>query len=68
MLDHVAVSMPFKAMAVSQEMLDEIEKKKAIAKATNQNYFTPQYVIQNNLSGCHKWVKKVDHYWFWEHQ
>lgn len=68
MLEHVAHSLPFKAMAVSQEMLEEIEQKKLQAKRTNLNPFTKQYVMQNNLNGCHKWLRKYDHKWFGEYE
>lgn len=67
MLDHVAHCLPFKAMAVSQEMLEKMEQKKMDDEARNMNPFTKQYVIQNNLNGCHKWLKKYDHYWFGEY-
>lgn len=67
MLDHVAVSMPFKAMAVSQEILEEMERKKELDKKRNLNPYTKQYVIQNNMNGCHKWLSKFDHYWFGEY-
>lgn len=67
MLNHAAVNMPFKAMAVSQAMLDEMEQKKELDKRRNLNPFTKQYVIQNNLNGCHKWLGKYDHHWFGEH-
>lgn len=67
MLNHVAVNLPFKAMAVSQEMLDEMENKKILDKKRNLNHFTKQYVIQNNLNGCHKWLGKYDHWWFGEY-
>lgn len=67
MLEHVARSMPFKAMAVSQEILDQMEAKKIINKKRNLNPFTKQYIIQNNMHGCHTWLGKYDHHWFGEH-
>lgn len=66
-MDHVARSLPFKAMAVSQEMLDSIEFKKEEDKKRNLNPFTKRYIIQNNFNGCHKWLGKYDHHWFGEH-
>lgn len=67
MLNHVAANMPFKAMAVSHEMLEEMENQKELNKRRNLNPFTKQYVIQNNLNGCHKWLSKFDHKWFGEY-
>lgn len=67
MLNHVAVNLPFKAMAVSQKMLEEMEQEKEAKKKANLNPFTKQYVIQNNFNGCHKWLSKNDHKWFGEY-
>lgn len=64
MLDHVAHCLPFKAVAVSQEMLERDEAKKKRLERENLNPFTKKYVIQNNLNGCHKWLTKYDHRWF----
>lgn len=66
-LNHVARCFPFKAMAVSQEMLEKMEYQKEEIKRKNINPYTKQYVIQNNLNGCHKWLGKYDHKWFGEH-
>lgn len=60
-LDHVAVSLPFKAIAVSQEMLDQMEEQRKENEAKNLNPYNMQYVIQNNLGGCHNWLKRIDH-------
>lgn len=66
-LDHVARNLPFKAIAVSQEMLDAADLKKEEDKRRNTNRYTKQYVIQNNLNGCHAWLGKYDHKWFGEY-
>lgn len=67
MLNHVAVNLPFKAMAVSQKMLEGMEQKEQWDKKRNLNPFTKKYVIQNNLNGCHRWLSKYDHHWFGEY-
>lgn len=61
MLDHVANNLPFKAIAVSQEMLEEMEKDKKALEESNMNPYSMQYCIQNNFSGCHKWLRPMDH-------
>lgn len=66
-LDHVARNLPFKAMAISHEMLEKMDFEKDEKKRQNMNPFTKQYVIQNNLNGCHKWLGKYDHHWFGEY-
>lgn len=67
MLEHVANNLPFKARAVSQEMLDRMEAEKKKNMKENINTYTKQYVIQNNLCGCHRWLSKQDHHYFGEY-
>lgn len=57
----------FSFSCVFQAMLEEMEQKKQTQKRRNLNPFTKQYVIQNNLNGCHKWLGKFDHKWFGEY-
>lgn len=66
-LQNFANQLPFKARAVSHEMLekeakDEIEKEKL-----NTNPYTMKYVIQNNLGGFHRYLSPWDHKWFGKH-
>ncbi|XP_073831346.1 mitochondrial ribosomal protein L16 [Musca autumnalis] len=63
-LELVANILPFKAEVVSQEILDERVETEAQLEKENLNSFTMKYVIQNNLSGCHRWLSPVDHKWF----
>lgn len=67
-LEHCARVMPFKARAVSQEMLEKDIAKKKWQKDNNLNPWTQQYVIQHNMRGCHKWLRPNDHIWFGEYQ
>lgn len=66
-LNHVAISLPFKARAVSQEILDKMDAEKEEKTKLNLNPYTKQYVIQNNLCGCHRWLSPNDHKYFGEH-
>lgn len=66
-LGMVCHNLPFKAMVVSQEMLDAMAAKEKQREIDNINPFTKKYVIQNNLSGCHNWLSKYDHKWFGKH-
>lgn len=67
MLDHVAINLPFKARAVSQTILEEMAEEKERKKKANLNPYTKQYVIQNNLCGCHRWLSPTDHRYFGEY-
>lgn len=63
-LTSVCNKLPFKAMVVSQELMDEMKVKEKSVEDANVNYFTKKYVIQNNLGGCHNWLAPIDHKWF----
>lgn len=55
------MKLPFKAMAVSQEIMEERAKKEKWEEENNQNYWTMKYVMQNNMGGCHKWMSLYDY-------
>lgn len=59
-LHDVAMKLPFKAMAVSQKMLDEMAEKEKWEEENNQNPYTMKYLIQNNFGGCHRWMSYID--------
>lgn len=63
-LKQFADKLPFKARVVSQEMLDQEKIDEKLLEKQNLNPYTLKYVIQNNLSGCHRWLSPVDHKWF----
>ncbi|XP_055911702.1 39S ribosomal protein L16, mitochondrial isoform X1 [Eupeodes corollae] len=63
-LELVRKQLPFKAMVVSQEMLDEMKAEEERLERENKNPYTMKYVFQNNLNGCHRWMSPVDHKWF----
>ena len=66
-LREIAEKLPFKAKAVSQEMLDaEAARAKELAEA-NINPYTVEYVIRNNMGGCHNWISPYDKKWFFKY-
>lgn len=67
-LEDVAHKLPFKAMAMSQEMMDQLAEEERRKEEENTNPFTFKYVVQNNLNGCHRWLSPVDHKWFGKHR
>uniref|UniRef100_A0A1B0A9X7 Large ribosomal subunit protein uL16m n=1 Tax=Glossina pallidipes TaxID=7398 RepID=A0A1B0A9X7_GLOPL len=64
MLKQVAHLLPFKAEAISEDILQERIKMEEQLERSNTNPFTMKYVIQNNLNGCHRWLSPFDHKWF----
>lgn len=67
-LTEIANKMPFKAMAVSQDLLDEMKRKEEEEERCNTNPYTMKYVIQNNMGGCHRWLKNIDLKYFGKYQ
>ncbi|XP_053672262.1 39S ribosomal protein L16, mitochondrial [Anopheles nili] len=63
-LDIVCPKLPFKAMVVSQEMLENIKAEEERSQRENLNPWNFKYIIQNNFGGCHRWLSPVDHKWF----
>lgn len=60
MLHNVAMKLPFKAMAISQAMLDKKAADEKWQEENNQNKYTMKYVMQNNMGGCHRWMSPFD--------
>ncbi|XP_055709888.1 39S ribosomal protein L16, mitochondrial [Phlebotomus papatasi] len=63
-LQLVCHKLPFKAMVVSQEIMEQREAEEEQKTKSNTNYYTMKYVIQNNFGGCHDWLSPFDHKWF----
>lgn len=63
-LHNVAMKLPFKAMAVSQKLLEEIEAKEKWESENNQNPYNMKYLIQNNMGGCQRWISPIDFKYF----
>ena len=51
-------------MAVTQEILDQMNEDERYVEENNENPWTMKYVIQNNLGGCHKWIAPIDKFYF----
>ncbi|XP_075156055.1 mitochondrial ribosomal protein L16 isoform X2 [Haematobia irritans] len=57
--------LPFEAEVVSQEIISKRKLIEDYLNKTNQNPYNMKYVIQNNLSGCHRWLSSpIDHKYF----
>ncbi|KAI4500831.1 hypothetical protein M0802_004042 [Mischocyttarus mexicanus] len=63
-LKDIAAKCPFKAMAVSQEMLDRKAEMVKKFEENNLHPWTWKYIIQNNMGGCHNWISPYDKLWY----
>lgn len=66
-LHEVAEKLPFKAKAISFEMMEEESKKEKEMELANINPYTVEYVIRNDMGGCHNWISPYDKKWFFKH-
>jgi len=66
-LKEVAQKLPFKAKATSYDLMIQERQREKELEALNVNPYTAEYVIKNNLGGCHNWLSKYDKRWFWKH-
>lgn len=59
-LSVLANNLPFPADAVSHETLVARREQEEKLERENLNRYTFKYLIQNNMMGCHSWVKNID--------
>ncbi|XP_037093520.1 39S ribosomal protein L16, mitochondrial-like [Pollicipes pollicipes] len=67
-LQEVAGKLPFKAEVVSHEILQKKQELERWQEANNNNPYTYEYLVQNNMTGCHRWCSKYDKIWFGKYQ
>ncbi|CAH1401526.1 unnamed protein product [Nezara viridula] len=63
-LEIVANNLPFKAMVVSQEIMEKQKKLEEAKEKANTNPYTFEFIIKNNMGDCHRWIKRIDHFHF----
>ena len=63
MLVKIAKKMPFRAKAFSQETLASALEEADRVERDNINPYTMEYLIKNNMAGCHRWISKYDYKW-----
>jgi len=66
-LDEVAHKLPFKAMAVSEKILEEMRQKEKFQEENDINPFSFKYVVKNNMGKSHLWVSPNDRKYFGKH-
>nr|CAG4643494.1 EOG090X0DE4 [Ilyocryptus agilis] len=66
-LREVAEKLPFKAIATSQEEIDAKKAEEKALEASNINPYTAEYIIKNDMGGCHDWISRYDRRWFFKH-
>ncbi|XP_066147336.1 large ribosomal subunit protein uL16m isoform X3 [Euwallacea fornicatus] len=59
-LTDIANKLPFKAMVVSEKIIDKMNERENWEKENNINPYSMKYMIQNNMGGCHQWISPWD--------
>nr|SVE75383.1 EOG090X0DE4 [Daphnia dolichocephala] len=66
-LTEVAEKLPFKAKATSYELIEAEKIQEKELEVSNMNPYTTEYVIRNNMGGCHQWISPFDKKWFFKY-
>nr|SVE85754.1 EOG090X0DE4 [Daphnia pulicaria] len=66
-LKEVAHILPFKAKATSYELMEAEKIEQQRLKNANINPYTAEYVIRNNMGGCHTWISPSDKKWYFKY-
>ena len=61
MLEMIAHKLPFKAKAVNQEIMEQMEQNIIFKEKNNLNKYTMEYVLLNNLGNCKNWLSPYDY-------
>ncbi|XP_017490084.1 PREDICTED: 39S ribosomal protein L16, mitochondrial-like [Rhagoletis zephyria] len=63
-LESLAKRMPCQAFVVSKELLEQWRQEELAIEQQNINPLSYQRVVQQNMSGCHRWITPYDHRWY----
>jgi len=66
-LKEVADKLPFRAKVISHAQMEADRQKELDNFNSNQNPYTAEYVIKNNMGGIHDWISHYDKNWFFKH-
>lgn len=62
-LVNLASKMPFYAMPISQQIMDDLKKEQAEMRAKNMNPFEYRDLVRRNFGGIQSWVPPKDGIW-----
>jgi large subunit ribosomal protein L16 len=60
----IAAKLPFEAIAVNVDMLKRMEAEVKRLDETNENPYTFEWLIRNNIFDCHRHISPRDKMWF----
>jgi len=63
-LRNITRMLPFEAIAVNKEILDELNKTETALQESNENPYTFEWMIRNNMMDCGSFLSPYDQKWF----
>lgn len=63
-LNEITKKLPFRALAVNVEMLQNLDAEEQRLLQTNQNPITFEYLVRNNMFDCQRQLSPYDKIWF----
>lgn len=63
-LNSIAKRLPCDAVVISKEILEQWRKEEIEEEEKNINPISYKRVVQQNMTGCHKWITPYDHRWY----
>lgn len=63
-LTRVARKLPFEAIAVNKDLLDRLNKEEARLQELNENPYTFEWMVRNNIFDCQRFLSPYDSKWF----
>jgi len=60
--------LPFPAIGVTNDELEQMDVNKKIKEESNMNPYTFKYLIKNNMGCVQNWISTYDRKWFGEHR
>ncbi|CAH0395330.1 unnamed protein product [Bemisia tabaci] len=63
-LTHLANRMPFKSMAVSQEIMERRAENYAHIEKLNDNKWNLEYIFKNQMGSSKRWIRRQDFFHF----
>jgi len=63
-LNNVCKMLPFEAIAVTKELLDNIKAEEKRLEELNENPYTFEWMVRNNMFDCQRFLSPYDQKWF----
>ena len=63
-LDKVVAKLPFEAISVNKRLLDRLNEEEKRLEETNENPYTFEWMIRNNMFDCRRYISPRDKLWF----